>query len=42
LNLFADTSVWSLALRRDTPSPAPEVRELVRTIESGEPWKPQN
>jgi predicted nucleic acid-binding protein len=34
--LFADTSVWSLALRRDAPSPAPEVRALVRAIEAGE------
>jgi predicted nucleic acid-binding protein len=34
--LFAHTSVWSLALRRDAPSPAPEVRALVRAIEAGE------
>src|ERR1700704_57808 len=36
LSLFVDTSVWSLAFRRDAPSPAPEVRELVRAIEAGE------
>jgi predicted nucleic acid-binding protein len=34
--LFADTSVWSLALRRDAPSRAPEVRALVHAIEAGE------
>jgi len=31
-----DTSVWSLALRRDWPSDLPEVRRLVRALESGE------
>ncbi len=31
-----DTSVWSLALRRDAPSSASEVRALVRAIEGGE------
>jgi predicted nucleic acid-binding protein len=36
LSLFVDTSVWSLAFRRDAPSAAPEVRELVRAIEAGE------
>jgi predicted nucleic acid-binding protein len=36
LSLFVDTSVWSLALRRDTPSSAKEVRALVRAIETGE------
>jgi predicted nucleic acid-binding protein len=36
LSLFVDTSVWSLALRRDAPSSSPEVRELVRAIETGE------
>jgi hypothetical protein len=36
LTLFVDTSVWSLAFRRDSPSPASEVRELVRAIEAGE------
>jgi predicted nucleic acid-binding protein len=32
-----DTSVWSLALRRDVPAPLPEVRALIRAIEDGEP-----
>jgi predicted nucleic acid-binding protein len=36
LSLFVDTSVWSLAFRRDAASPAPEVRQLVRAIEAGE------
>jgi predicted nucleic acid-binding protein len=36
LSLFVDTSVWSLALRRDAPSSASEVRALVRAIEVGE------
>jgi predicted nucleic acid-binding protein len=36
LTLFVDTSVWSLALRRDSPSSAIEVRALIRTIEAGE------
>ena len=28
MNLFVDTSVWSLALRRDSPPDTPEVRRL--------------
>lgn len=36
MSLFVDTSVWSLALRRDAPSSATEVRALVRVIEAGE------
>jgi len=36
LSLFVDTSVWSLALRRDAPSPTPEVHGLVRALEAGE------
>jgi predicted nucleic acid-binding protein len=36
LSLFVDTSVWSLAFRRDTPSPAPEVEALIRAIEVGD------
>ena len=36
MSLFVDTSVWSLAFRRDALFPAPEVRELVRAIEGGE------
>ena len=36
MTLLVDTSVWSLAFRRDAASPASEVRELVRAIEAGE------
>ena len=36
LSLFVDTSVWSLALRRDAPSEAPQTRALTRAIEAGE------
>jgi predicted nucleic acid-binding protein len=36
LNLFVDTSVWSLALRRDAPADVPEIGALVRALESGE------
>lgn len=28
MNIFVDTSVWSLALRRDSPPDVPEVRRL--------------
>ena len=28
MNLFVDTSVWSLALRRDAPPDLPQVRRL--------------
>ena len=31
-----DTSVWSVALRRDPPSSAREVRRLIQAIETGE------
>ena len=34
--LFVDTSIWSLALRRDSPAPGREVKALVHAIESGE------
>ena len=37
LSLFVDTSVWSLALRRDMPVDTPEVEELRRALRSGEP-----
>jgi predicted nucleic acid-binding protein len=37
VSVFVDTSVWSLALRRDRPAGRPEVGVLVRTVESGEP-----
>ena len=36
MSLFVDTSVWSLALRRDAPDPAREVGALIRAIEAGE------
>jgi predicted nucleic acid-binding protein len=36
LSIFVDTSVWSLALRRDAPSPAKEVRALIQAIEVGD------
>jgi predicted nucleic acid-binding protein len=36
LSLFVDTSVWSLALRRDRPPQSAPVRALTRAIESGE------
>ena len=37
MSLFVDTSVWSLALRRDGPSSAPQVMALVRALENGDP-----
>jgi predicted nucleic acid-binding protein len=36
LTLFVDTSVWSLALRRDRPPVVPEVDALARALEDGE------
>lgn len=36
MNLFVDTSVWSLALRRDQPGDAPAVRLLVHALMDGE------
>ena len=36
MSLLVDTSIWSLALRRDSPAPGREVRALVQAIESGE------
>ena len=35
MNIFVDTSVWSLALRRDAPPDLAEVHELRRSLESG-------
>ena len=35
MNLFVDTSVWSLALRRDAPKRAPEVDTLAEQLKSG-------
>jgi len=37
LSLFVDTSVWSMALRRDMPAASREVDALVHAIEGGEP-----
>ena len=37
MNLFVDTSIWSLALRRDSPDASPEVSALARALEAGEP-----
>jgi predicted nucleic acid-binding protein len=36
VTLFVDTSVWSLAFRRDQPGTTPEVRELLRALEAGD------
>ena len=36
MTLFVDTSVWSLALRRNAPAPVHEVRALVQAIEAEE------
>jgi predicted nucleic acid-binding protein len=37
LSLFVDTSIWSLALRRDRPGPSREVTALAAAIGNGEP-----
>jgi len=36
VKLLVDTSVWSLALRRDHPPDLPEVSTLARALEGGE------
>jgi predicted nucleic acid-binding protein len=36
MTLFVDTSVWSLALRRDAPTDAPEVGALTTALQGGE------
>jgi predicted nucleic acid-binding protein len=36
LSLFVDTSVWSLALRRDDPAPSSHVAALKQAIQNGE------
>lgn len=36
MSLLVDTSVWSMALRRDAPADLPEVRALGGALESGE------
>ena len=37
MTLFVDTSVWSLALRRDAPRRTPEVETLAEQLTSGGP-----
>lgn len=37
MSLFVDTSVWSLAMRRDLPDRGPEVAVLTRALERAEP-----
>jgi predicted nucleic acid-binding protein len=37
VSLFVDTSVWSLALRRDAPSDLPQVARLTAALQGGEP-----
>jgi len=37
VSLFVDTSVWSLALRRDSPERGVEVTALVQSLEHGDP-----
>lgn len=37
MTLFVDTSVWSLAFRRDRPDEAPQVDALRRALNRGEP-----
>jgi hypothetical protein len=36
VSLFVDTSVWSLALRRDAPAQRPEVEALVTALDHSE------
>lgn len=36
MGLLVDTSVWSLALRRDGPASSPEVKLLVKALDSGD------
>ena len=36
MSLFVDTSVWSLALRRDAPLASASVRALTHALETGE------
>jgi predicted nucleic acid-binding protein len=36
VSLFVDTSIWSLALRRDIPARSAEVGMLVQALDSGE------
>ena len=36
MSVFVDTSVWSLALRRDAPPPSPQVRWLEHALRTGQ------
>lgn len=36
MSIFVDTSVWSLALRRDAPPPGPQVQWLEQALQTGE------
>jgi len=36
VGLLVDTSVWSLALRRDEQPSSPEIKLLVKALDSGE------
>ena len=36
MNVFVDTSVWSLALRRDSIGESPEVAALTRCLDTGD------
>lgn len=36
MSVFVDTSVWSLALRRDAPPPSSQVRWLEQALQTGE------
>lgn len=36
MTVFVDTSVWSLAFRRNTPAQTDEVSELLRSISAGD------
>ena len=35
MSVFVDTSIWSLALRRDAPPALPEIDELRRALDAG-------
>ncbi len=36
MSIFVDTSVWSLAFRRDAPPDTPQVSELHRALDAGQ------
>ena len=37
MSVLVDTSVWSLAFRRNAPPSLPEVKELARALDAGDP-----